>query len=83
MPVGDGAGANDNKTKVLNGDTIAGQIAAFMDNLHMSYKEVYEELPYLQLVLMNADKPVVVSADEVGQEVKKMSGKELMKLKGG
>ena len=54
-----------------------------MENLHLSYKEVYEELPYLLLLLMSADKPRAVYKDKDKVEVKKMSGKELMKQKTG
>lgn len=52
-----------------------------MENLHFSYREVYEELPYLLLLLMMADKPRVVYGDKT--EVKKMTGKELMRQKKG
>lgn len=54
-----------------------------MENLHLSYKEVYEELSYLLLVLMMADKPRTLYGDEEKTEVKKMSGKELLKQKIG
>lgn len=33
-----------------------GQIATFMENLHLSYKEVFEIIPYRNLVLMQKDK---------------------------
>ena len=52
-----------------------------MENLHLSYREVYEDLPYLLLLLMSADKPRAVYEDKV--EVKKMSGKDLMRQKRG
>lgn len=58
-----------------------------MENLHLSYKEVYdkevyEELPYLLLLLMIDDKPRGVYNEEK-IEVKKMSGKDLMRQKMG
>lgn len=53
-----------------------------MENLHLSYKEVYEELSYLLLLLMSADKPNAVYEEEK-VEVKKMSGKDLMRQKRG
>ncbi len=84
MPVSDGTGANDNKTKVVGGNTIAGQIASFMDFLQLSFREVYEELPYLLLLLMSADKPQPVYGEKEDEAVvKKMSGKELMRQKRG
>ncbi|WP_459190530.1 hypothetical protein ACGE0T_10835 [Parabacteroides sp. APC149_11_2_Y6] len=79
----DGAGKDDSKNKIVGGETITGQIASFIENLNLSYKEVYEELPYLLLVLMMADKPRTVYGDGEKTEVKKMSGKELLKQKRG
>lgn len=52
-----------------------------MENLHLSYKEVYSELPYLLLLLMSADKPKAIHESEDSVEIKKMSGKELMRQK--
>lgn len=80
--LGDGAGQTDSKTKVVGGETIAGSIASFMENLHLSYREVYEEIPYLLLLLMMADKPRAVYKDKDKPEVKKISGKEMIKMKG-
>ena len=54
-----------------------------MENLHLSYREVYEVLPYLLLLLMSADKPIDIHEDKDGTEVKKMSGKDLMRQKRG
>nr|DAI98691.1 MAG TPA: hypothetical protein [Caudoviricetes sp.] len=55
-----------------------------MDNLHLSYKEVVEEIPYRNLVIMQKDKQHTVSGDvmeEVSEEEYfKMKGKN--KLKG-
>lgn len=77
----DGAGKYDSENKIVGGETITGQIASFIENLNLSYKEVYEELPYLLLVLMMADKPRMVYGDGEKTEVKKMTGKELLKQK--
>lgn len=33
-----------------------GQIASFMENLHLSYCEVLHEIPYRNLVIMQKDK---------------------------
>lgn len=54
-----------------------------MDDLHLSYREVYEELPYLLLLLMSADKPRAVYEDKEKKEVIKMSGKDLLRQKRG
>ncbi|WP_158712640.1 hypothetical protein [Parabacteroides pacaensis] len=55
-----------------------------MDFLQLSFREVYEELPYLLLLLMSADKPQPVYGEKEDEAVvKKMSGKELMRQKRG
>lgn len=81
LPVSDGAGKSDSKTQVVGGNTIVGSITLFMENLNLSYREVYEDLPYLLLLLMSADKPRAVYEDKEKTEVKKMSGKDLMRQK--
>ncbi|NDV84889.1 hypothetical protein D0T87_23375 [Bacteroides sp. 51] len=50
-----------------------GQMASFIENLHLSYREVYEEIPYRNLLLMQKDKLHVV----YGELVKKTSGKDM------
>ena len=45
-----------------------GQIASFMENLHLTYKEVLEEIPYRNLVIMQKDKLRTATGD-VMQEV--------------
>nr|DAI70930.1 MAG TPA: hypothetical protein [Caudoviricetes sp.] len=44
-----------------------------VDTLHLSYTEVFEVIPYRNLLMMQRDKLHTVS----GQKVKKISGKEL------
>jgi len=51
-----------------------GQIATFCESLHLSYKEVFEEIPYRNLVIMAKDKLHTC----YGSVVKKISGKEMM-----
>lgn len=74
----------DSKTEVVGNTCLLGQIASFIDNLHLSYKEVVEEIPYRNLVIMQKDKQHTVSGDvmeEVSEEEYfKMKGKK--KLKG-
>lgn len=40
-----------------------GQISSFMDSLHLSYKEVFEFIPYRNLVMMQADKQREATGD--------------------
>lgn len=40
-----------------------GQISSFMDSLHLSYKEVFELIPYRNLVMMQADKQREATGD--------------------
>lgn len=51
-----------------------GQIATFMDSLHLSYTEVVEVIPYRNLVIMSKDKLHVNYSDE---EKNKVSGKDM------
>lgn len=44
-----------------------------MENLHLSYREVFEVIPYQNLILMQKDKLHVV----YGEKVKELSGKEM------
>lgn len=48
---------------------------SFIENLHLGYKEVFEEIPYARLLIMQKDKPRVVT----GQVVRKGSAKEMAK----
>ncbi len=56
------------KTQVVGNDTLLGQIASFMENLHLGYKEVIEVIPYRNLIIMQKDKLHTVSG-EVMEEV--------------
>lgn len=62
-------------SQVIGNDTLEGQIVSFMENLHLSYKEVFEEIPYARLLVMQKDKLRVVT----GQVVRKGSAKEISK----
>lgn len=45
----------------MNGnDTLLGQVASFMDTLHLTYDEVVYKIPYRNLLLMQKDKLHVV-----------------------
>lgn len=45
-----------------------GQIATFIDTLHLSYDEVLKKIPYRNLLLMQKDKVRVVYGD-ISREV--------------
>ena len=64
---------------MIGNDTIFGQIATFIDGLHLTYKEVTEEIPYRVLLLMSKDKQRIVT----GAKVNKTTGKEMMARRKG
>ena len=66
-------GTYEDQTKVVGNDTLLGQIASFMENLHLSYREVVYEIPYRNLVLMQRDKLHTIT----GTKVTKVKGKDM------
>lgn len=50
-----------------------GQIATFIDTLHLSYNEVVNVIPYRNLVIMQRDKQHVCT----GTKIVKTSGKDM------
>ena len=46
-----------------------GQIASFMDSLHLSYDEVVCKIPYRNMIIMQKDKQHAVYDGEVLKEV--------------
>lgn len=50
-----------------------GQISSFMDSLHLSYKEVFEVIPYRNLVMLQADK----QREATGDIIRRKSSEEL------
>ena len=60
---GEECGKDDSKTTTIGNDTLLGQIASFMDSLHLSYQEVVKEIPYRNLLLMAKDKQRVACGD--------------------
>ena len=58
---------------MIGNDTLLGQIATLMENLHLSYDEVVYKIPYRTLLVMQKDKlhPCI------GVKIKKISGKEM------
>lgn len=55
-----------------------GQIASFLDTLHLSYDEIVNKIPYSVLIVMQRDKLETVEKGEVKEEV---PGREMMKRK--
>lgn len=52
-----------------------GQIASFMENLHLTYDEVVDKIPYRNLVIMQKDKLHV----ESGEVMREVSDAEMFK----
>ena len=75
--------SSDSKTEVAGNNCLLGQIASFMENLHLSYDEVVYKIPYRNMVIMQKDKLHTVYGDvmeEVSEEEYfKMKGKTLNK----
>lgn len=70
--------------EVLGNNNLIGQVSSFMENLHLSFKEAYEELSFPLLLMMAADKMRINhGSDEPKTEVKSLSGKEMLKQKKG
>ncbi len=57
-----------------------GQIASFMENLNLSYKEAFEIIPYRNLIMMQQNK----LHESYGEIIQKVSSRELFgnKIKG-
>ena len=69
---------SDSKTEVIGNSCLLGQIASFIENLHLSYDEVVNQIPYRNLVIMQKDK-LHTAYGEVMEEV---SEEEFFKRKG-
>lgn len=66
----------------MGNDTLFGQIATFIESLHLSYDDVVYRIPYQNLVMMNSDKlKESYRGKDKEPETKKVSGKEMMKQK--
>lgn len=55
--------SSDSKTEVAGNNSLLGQIASFMENLHLSYDEVVYNIPYRNMVIMQKDKLHIVYGD--------------------
>ncbi|QUT92252.1 hypothetical protein [Bacteroides cellulosilyticus] len=73
---------SEDKPESVGGNSILGTISTLIENLHLSYKEAFETIPYPVMLMMNADKVRVLGLNEK-KEIK-ISGKELaQRRKGG
>ena len=66
---------SDSKTETIGNDCLLGQIASFMVNLHLTYNEVVDKIPYRNLVIMQKDKLHVAS----GEVMREVSDAEMFK----
>lgn len=69
---------SDSKTEVVGNNCLLGQIASFIENLHLSYDEVVNQIPYRNLVIMQKDKLHTA----YGEVMEEMSEEEFFKRKG-
>lgn len=67
------------QSETVGNTTFFGQIAHLIDTLHLSYTEVFEVIPYRNLLMMQRDK---LHAVYRGQKVNSSSGKDMLKRKG-
>lgn len=61
------------KTTIIGNETIFGVIAFYMEILHLTYKQVYEEIPHRNLIMMQLDK----LHEAYGDIMKKVSSVDL------
>lgn len=53
---GEECSKSDSKAEVIGNDCLLGQIATFQEVLHLTYREVVDEIPYRNLIIMQKDK---------------------------
>lgn len=53
----------DSEAAVIGNDCLLGQIASFIENLHLSYDEVLDKIPYRNLIIMQKDKQRIAYGD--------------------
>lgn len=63
----------------MGNECLLGQIATFMENLHLTYDEVVNRIPYRNMAIMMKDKQHAVYGCDV---MKEMSEEEFFKQKG-
>ena len=67
---------SNDKSESIGANSIFGAICSLIENLHLSYKEAFEIIPYPCLLMMNADKLRILGANE--NRVTLVSGRDMM-----
>lgn len=70
--------STDSKATVIGNVTLLGQIATFIEILHLSYEEVVFKIPYRNLIIMQKDKLHTV----YGEVMEEVSDEEFFKIRG-
>lgn len=65
-------------SQTVGANSIFGAMGMLMDNLHLSYKEVFETIPYPCLLMMNADKLRVLGPGD--ERLVEVDGKEFFRM---
>lgn len=65
--------------QTVGANSIFGAMGLLMDNLHLSYKEAFETIPYPCLLMMNSDKLRVLGANE--EKLVEVTGKEFARMR--
>lgn len=65
---------------MIGNDCLLGQIASFIETLHLSYDEILYKIPYRNLVVMQKDK---LHAVYNRTKVQRVTGKDMVKRKKG
>lgn len=60
---------------MIGNECLLGQIATFVENLHLPYEDIVYKIPYRNLCIMNKDKLHAV----YGYKITKISGKDMAK----
>lgn len=47
---------SDSKSQIIGNNTMLGQIATFIETLHLSYDDVVYKIPYRNLIIMKKDR---------------------------
>ena len=70
--------SKNGSAETIGANSIFGAMGSLMDNLHLTYKEVFETIPYPCLLMMNADKLRVLGTGE--ERMVEVTGKEFARM---
>lgn len=65
---------SENKAETVGANSIFGTLVSLMENLHLSYTDAFEVIPYPVMLVMSADKLRVLGANE--SKIVPVSGRE-------